>query len=109
MPKHKRTMKQYVTLKTHFDALREADQLRYTDLRTADAAAIAAALAAAEKAVTKAESANERRFENTNEWRSTYGDLANRSRGAWQLILSVVAAAGVFAAIMALILNITRG
>ena len=97
-----------IKLKQYFEALREADNLRFKELREADAAAIAAALAAAEKAVSKAEVANERRFENTNEWCSTYGDLANQGRGAVQLVSIVIAAAAAIAAVIAVVLTIAN-
>jgi cell fate (sporulation/competence/biofilm development) regulator YlbF (YheA/YmcA/DUF963 family) len=63
-------------------ALREYVDVRFGAQEKAVAAAlaaqekaVAAALAAAKEAVTKAETATERRFENSNEWRNTIETL----------------------------------
>jgi len=63
-------------------ALREYVDVRFGAQEKAVAAAlaaqekaVAAALAAAKEAVTKAETATERRFENSNEWRNTVETL----------------------------------
>ena len=66
----------------------ERDRL-YSDLRSADKdaietafqaqkEAIAAALASADRAVAKSESANDKRFDGVNEFRSSLSDAASR-------------------------------
>jgi phosphopantetheinyl transferase (holo-ACP synthase) len=97
-----------VTLKEHIEALLAADRRMYAELRKDDQAAVATAMAAAKEAVSKAEIANERRFENTNEWRATYGDLAQRGRGAYQLVAVVLAGAASVAGIIAVIVSLSH-
>jgi len=62
------------TLKEYLLTLIAANDKRYEDRFTAQKSEVAIALSAAEKAVVKAEVANERRFENTNEWRAVVSD-----------------------------------
>lgn len=106
--------KDSVTLLYHFEQMMKAERRRQRELRMTDAAAIAtalaakdlavaAALAAQEKDVSKTALSNERRFENTNEWRQTYGDLANKGLGATQLVSFVVGAGGVVIAAITLL------
>lgn len=82
------------------DQLREADQRAVQEARMAADKGIAAALLAVEKSNSKLEEATNKRFENTNEWRQTYGDLANRGRGAW---IAVAAAFGIGAALATIV------
>jgi hypothetical protein len=51
-----------------------AQETSRTELASLQDKAVAAALAAAKEAVNKAETAIERRLENTNEWRETFSD-----------------------------------
>jgi hypothetical protein len=60
----------------HLMALLAEKDLRDQQRFEAQSSAITAALLAAEKAVSKAETANERRFESVNEFRSTLSDQA---------------------------------
>jgi hypothetical protein len=55
--------------------------LRYQQRFDAQQEGLKQALAAAKEAVSKAEVAMEKRFDNTNEWRQTYDDLANKKLG----------------------------
>jgi hypothetical protein len=98
-----------VSLKKYIEAQMEADRRMYAALRADDQSAVSTAMAAAKEAVAKAEIANERRFENTNEWRATYGDLAQRGRGAYQLIAIVIAGAAAIAAVAGIIIAVLGG
>lgn len=75
-----------ITLQEHFDKMGAERDLRYTQLRAADAIAISAALLASEKAVTKADIATEKRFDGVNEFRQALTDLSAKqvSRDEYQ-------------------------
>ena len=66
------------TLKAHFDTLRTTDQDTINRRFISAEQAVKQALDNADKASTKADSAMEKRFDNTNEWRGTLEDLAGR-------------------------------
>lgn len=75
--------------------------------------AVAAALAAAKEAVVKAETASDRRFENTNEWRATVNDILKRNEGRGSGLQTgwtwLVAAGGLFVAFASLALTLYLG
>ena len=64
-----------ITLREYTDARFEAQEKAVAAALASQEKAVAAALAAADRAVLKAEMATEKRFENSNEWRSTVETL----------------------------------
>jgi hypothetical protein len=70
-----------VSLREYFEQLLREYDLRYQQRFDASQEGIRQALQSAKEAVVKAETAMERRFDNTNEWRKTFEDLANRKLG----------------------------
>lgn len=68
-------MTEVVSLREYVDVRFAAQEKAVAAALAAQEKAVAAALAAAKEAVTKAETATERRFENSNEWRSTVETL----------------------------------
>jgi glutamate synthase domain-containing protein 3 len=66
------------TLKEHMLALMEEQDKRNGQRFDAQESANTLALNAAKEAVTKAEVANEKRFDNTNEWRQAMNDRDSR-------------------------------
>lgn len=62
------------TLRKHLIAMLSEMDKRNEQRFLAQESAVTAALAAAKEAVAKAESASEKRFENTNEWRQVITD-----------------------------------
>ncbi len=67
-----------VSLREYFEQLLKEYDLRYQQRFDASQDGIKQALTAAKEAVVKAEAAMEKRFDNTNEWRRTYEDLATK-------------------------------
>lgn len=63
-----------VSLKEYFEALLREKDVRDQQRFDAQSEGVRAAMAAAEKAVEKAAAANEKRFDNTNEWRGALND-----------------------------------
>lgn len=67
--------REVLNLRGYVDVRFEAQEKAVAAALAAQEKAVAAALAAAKEAVTKAETATERRFENSNEWRNTVETL----------------------------------
>jgi phosphopantetheinyl transferase (holo-ACP synthase) len=80
------TDREVVSLREYFEKLLIEYDLRYQQRFDASQEGIKAALQAAKEAVVKAEVAMEKRFDNTNEWRHTYDDLAQRKLGREEYI-----------------------
>ena len=71
----------FISLREYLETLLREYDLRYQQRFEASQESIKAALEAAKEAVSKAEVAVEKRFDNTNEWRQTFDDLAQGKLG----------------------------